>query len=285
MSPGSIDLGAYRAESRARWGDAAAGWEHRSRWFARMTAPVTAWLVEHTDPQPGETFLDLAAGPGEVGFAVAESLGATGRLISGDFAPEMVAVARRAGAARGLANVDYRLLDAERLDLPDDSVDGVVSRWGYMLLADPAAALLEARRVLRDDGRLAFSVWRGPEQNPWAALPALTLVERGHTAPPEPGTPGIFALADPVRTRQLVRDAGFAEPEVEDVSFEFRYADVDDLWDSFVRMSGHAAHAIAGLDDDERAATRAAVAQALLPYRRNDGSYVAPASTWAVLAR
>jgi ubiquinone/menaquinone biosynthesis C-methylase UbiE len=250
-----------------------------------VTAPVTAWLVGHADPQPGETFLDVAAGPGELGFAVAERLGAAGLLISGDFAPEMVAAARRAGAARGIANVDYRVLDAERLDLPDDSVDGVVSRWGYMLLADPAAALREARRVLRDGGPLAFSVWRGPEQNPWASLPARTLVERGHAAPPEPGTPGIFALADSEHTRQLVRDAGFGAPEVEEISFEFRYADADDVWDSFVRMSGHAARAVAALDDGERAATRSAVEQALLPYRRDDGSYVVPAATWVVLAR
>jgi SAM-dependent methyltransferase len=241
--------------------------------------------VTHADPQPGDTFLDIAAGPGEVGFAVAERLGAEGRLVSGDFAPAMVDVARRAGAARGLTNVDYRVLDAERLDLPSGSVDGVVSRWGYMLVADPAAALREARRVLRDGGRLAFSVWRGAEQNPWAALPALVLVERGHAPPPEPGAPGIFALADPARVRQLVRGGGFGEPHVEEISFEFRHADADDLWDSVVGMSGHAARAIAALDEDERAATRAAVEQALLPYRRDDGSYVAPAATWVVLAR
>ena len=99
-------------------------------------------------------------------------------------------------AARGLTNVEYRLLDAERLDLPHDSVDGVMCRFGYMLMADPAAALRETRRVLRDGGTLSFTVWMGPERNPWAALPPLTLVERGHLPPPEPGTPGIFALAD-----------------------------------------------------------------------------------------
>ena len=50
-------------------------------------------------------------------------------------------------------------MDAEKMDLEDDSVDGVICRWGYMLMADPAAALAETRRVLRDGGRLAFSVW------------------------------------------------------------------------------------------------------------------------------
>ena len=99
-------------------------------------------------------------------------------MISTDFAPEMVDVARRYGEARGLENVEYRVLDAERMDLDDDSVDGVVCRWGYMLMADPAAALKETRRVLRGGGPLAFAVWRTPDRNPWAAVPGMTLVQR-----------------------------------------------------------------------------------------------------------
>jgi len=271
-----IDLDAYREQSRASWGQVAAGWEQRRGWFQEVTAPVTAWLVARADPQPGQTFLELAAGPADVGIAVAQRLGSQGRLIAGDFAPEMVEVARRGAANRGLANVEHRVLDAERLDLADDSVDGVVCRWGFMLIADPAAALRETRRVLRGGGPLAFSVWM---------LPALTLVARGHAPPPEPGAPGMFALADADRIRRLVTDAGFGEPELEEIAFEFSYADADDLWDSLVRMAGQAARAIAELDDDERVATRAAIEQSLLPYRRDDGSYRAPAATWGVVAR
>ena len=55
------------------------------------------------------------------------------------------------------------MLDAEQMDLDDDSVDAAVCRWGYMLMADPAAALRETRRVLRDGGALAFAVWAAPE--------------------------------------------------------------------------------------------------------------------------
>ncbi len=46
---------------------------------------------------------------------------------------------------------------------------------GYMLMADPAAALSETRRVLRDGGTLAFAVWQTPDRNPWAAIPGMTL--------------------------------------------------------------------------------------------------------------
>jgi ubiquinone/menaquinone biosynthesis C-methylase UbiE len=49
------------------------------------------------------------------------------------------------------------------MDLEEDSVDAVVCGWGYMLMADPAAALRETRRVLRASGRLAFAAWATPE--------------------------------------------------------------------------------------------------------------------------
>ena len=49
----------------------------------------------------------------------------------------------------GVHNAEFRVLDAERMDLETDSVDGVLCRWGYMLMSDPAAAFAETRRVLR----------------------------------------------------------------------------------------------------------------------------------------
>lgn len=281
----AIDLGAYRQQSLETWGHMAPGWERRREWLMDLTAPVNDWLVDQADPQPGQTILDIAAGPGDLGFHVAERVGEGGRVISTDFAPEMVDLARRVGEAQGLTNVEHRVLDAERMDLDDDTVDGAVSRYGYMLMADPAAALTETRRVLRDGGPLAFAVWTTPDRNPWAAMPGMTLVQRGHMPPPEPGAPGMFAMGEPERIRELVTGAGFAEPELEEITFEFRYADFDDLWDALISLAGPLARVIEGLSDDEQEATRAAIRQNVEPYRTEDGSYVAPAATWGVLVR
>jgi ubiquinone/menaquinone biosynthesis C-methylase UbiE len=81
--------------------------------------------------------LELAAGAGDTGFEAAALLGPDGRLISSDFSPAMVEVARRRGRELGVENVDYRLLDAERIELEPDSVDGVLCRYateaGYEL--------------------------------------------------------------------------------------------------------------------------------------------------------
>jgi ubiquinone/menaquinone biosynthesis C-methylase UbiE len=281
----NFDHDAYRAQSLATWGEMANGWEDRRDWMMTFTGLVNSWLVEKADPQPGQNFLDIATGTGDLGIAVAERVGDDGHVISSDFSPEMVDAARRNGLVRGMANVEYRVMDAEAMELGDNSVDGVVCRWGYMLMADPATALKETRRVLRDDGRLAFAVWTTPDRNPWASVSAMTLVQRGHLPPPEPGAPGIFALGDPGRIRELVTQAGFAEPELEVIEFEFRYADFDDFWDTLVRIAGPLARVLNALPDDERLATRATIMHSVEPYRNPDGSYTAPAATCGVSTR
>jgi SAM-dependent methyltransferase len=281
----ALDLDTYREQSLANWGRIASGWEDRREWMMAATGRVNDWLAEKADPQPGQTVLEVAAGPGDLGLQIAERVGRDGRVISTDFAPEMVDVARRQGEARGLTNVEHRVLDAESMDLEDGSVDGAVCRWGYMLMADPAAALRQTRRVLRSGGPLAFAVWRTPDRNPWAAVPGMTLVQRGDMPPPEPGAPGIFAMGEPDRIRELVAAGGFGEPELEEIAFEFRYLDSDDLWDALIRLAGPLAQALGELPDDERQATRAAIMENVAPYRNEDGSYAVPAATWGVLVR
>jgi SAM-dependent methyltransferase len=279
----AIDPDKYRQESLENWGRVAPGWEERREWMLDNTRRVNAWLVDKVDPQPGQTILEIGSGPGELGLQIAERDDRV-RVISTDFAPEMVEIARRQSEARGLTGVEHRVLNAEAMDLDDDAVDGIVCRWAYMLMAAPAAAFRETRRVLRPGGRLAFAVWRTAERNPWQAVPGMTIVQRGHMPAPVPGAPGIFALGEPGRIRELVTGAGFAEPEIEELAFEYRYADFDDMWGAIVGLSPFG-RTFDGLSDDERQATRAAVMQSMAPYRGEDGAYTAPAATWVVLTR
>ena len=90
----------------------------------------------------------------------------------------------------GIRNVEFRQLELEWIDLETASVDGVLCRWGIMLIVDPAAAAQEIRRVLRPGKRAAFAVWDAPERNPWATIPSAVMIRRGHAQPPEPDAPG-----------------------------------------------------------------------------------------------
>jgi SAM-dependent methyltransferase len=194
---GSSSGSGFRDESLGLWDRMAAGWGRDGDSIWEASRAVGEWMVAAVHPGAGDTVLELAAGPGDTGFAAASLVGDSGRLICTDFAPEMVAVARSRGAALGLANVEYQVLDAERIELDSESVDCVLCRWGYMLMENPALALRETRRVLGSGGRLALSVWGEPADNAWASVPAAVLVNGGWLEPPSPRAPGSSPLQHP----------------------------------------------------------------------------------------
>jgi ubiquinone/menaquinone biosynthesis C-methylase UbiE len=246
----------YHQASLDIWERMAASWEDDRRWVWESSRGVGEWLVDALDPKPGETVLELACGVGDTGLATAARLGPSGRLISTDFSSRMVAAARRRAEELGVPNVEFRTMDAERMDLDDDSVDGVLCRWGYMLMADPAAALRETRRVLRPGGRLALSVWGDPAANPWASVPAQALFEQTGQTPPDPLAPGIFAMASEDRTRELLTEAGLSPRRVELVEMKWAFESPDDHWHYVMDHAGALAMLVRSLSEREQAAVR-----------------------------
>jgi SAM-dependent methyltransferase len=279
-----VDKAEYRRASFENWNAMAHGWERRRAQIDETTAPVREWLVDALDPQPGETILELAAGPGDTGFQAAALLGESGTLISSDFSRSMVEVARRRAAELGLTNVEHRTIDAERIELPDDAVDGVLCRFGYMLMPDPAAALAETRRVLRPGGRLALAVWRTADRNPWVALAGRLLTARRLVPPPEADAPGMFVMASDERMREFLEGAGFTVERLEDVPVRFVYDDVDAYLESARDTGGAFARAWNEATGDERESIRAGLEELFAPYA-TDGRLVLPGVAFAAAAR
>ena len=273
----------YRQVSFDIWQRMAEGWDRQRRWVWEVSHVVGEWMVDALDPQPGQTILELAAGAGDTGFAAAAAVGDHGKLISTDFAPNMVEAARAEAQRLGLTNVENRQLDAQEMDLEDDSVDGVLCRWGYMLMADPQAALRETRRVLRDGGGLALSVWGAAQDNPWASIPRDLLMEQTGAPPPDPTAPGIFAMADPERTRSLLEAAGFEVRRMEDVAMTWRFENSDAYWDYLTGLAGAIAVAIATLPGEDQRALRGRIEEAVEP-DRTKGGYELPGLAQNTLA-
>jgi len=228
-------------------------------------------MVRKLDPQPGDTVLELAAGLGDTGFMAARLVGETGRVIITDFTPEMVAAARRRAQELGVENAEFRTLDAERMDLDTDSVDGVLCRWAYMQMIDPAKAFAETRRVLRPGGRLAFSVWAERERNPTLSLAGNVLVELGHTPPPNLQEPSAFFMADMGRIRKIVVGAGFAEPEIEEISFRWRFANQEAYWRYLTETAASASRVLRALSPEAQNSVRERVHEAARPFYSGEG--------------
>jgi len=261
----------------------APGWE---RWRAHLeeaVAPVRQWMIRELGPQPGDTLLELAAGAGDTGFQAAAILGPAGRLISTDFSPAMLEVAGRRSAELGLGNVDFRLMDAERVELETDSVDGVLCRFGYMLMADPAAAVSESRRVLRPGGRLVLAVWGAPERNPFFTVIAAILVERGHLPPPGLGSLGLFSMASQERTRELLEAAGFGVESMDEIPVRFRFCDIEEYVGFLADTAGPVAIALRGLSAQERQEVKARLKDAFGAFVTQRG-YEFPGSALAAAA-
>jgi SAM-dependent methyltransferase len=275
----SFDASAHRDASVRGWEEAASGWRRSQDMLREFGAPVSRWLIDAIAPAPGQRVLELCAGLGETGLAVAGLLAPGGDVIVSDQAEAMLAGARERASALGLENVEFRRLDAEWIDMAVASVDAVLCRWGYMLTADPLAALTETRRVLRPGGRVALAVWDAIEHNPWAGLPGRELLERGLVAAPVPGTPGPFALGDPARVRELVERAGFTEVRVEPLELCRRHVSFEGLWDSTLDLSRSFHDAVMARPQGEIEELRAALEARFALFTLAGGALEVPART------
>jgi SAM-dependent methyltransferase len=141
-------------------------------------------VIERLDPQSGERLLDLATGTG----AVAELAAATGTEVVGiDIAPALIEQAKERAAERGL-DIEYRVGDAEALDLEDASFDLVSSTCGVMFAPDHHASARELARVTKPGGKIGLACW-----TPESGLAKVFEVMRPfQPAPPPPGVGNLF---------------------------------------------------------------------------------------------
>jgi SAM-dependent methyltransferase len=266
---------------REDWERQAPAWFEQRESLFTDSRPVHDWMVDHLEPKPGQRILEIGAGPGDTGFLAARRIDG-GRLVSTDLAPGMVETARKRGVELGIQNADYRVLDAQAMDLDDASFDGVLCRWGFMLMPDPAAAFRECRRVLVPGGHLSFAVFTPPNENPWASLPARILTAAGHLPPPSPEHPGIFALSDRRRLQSVLDSAPWSSTWIEPVDMAWTFDDADGYWSFLIDVTA-LGPVIGGLSEADRGAVRREIDAHLVTFTEN-GRVTLPARCWCGVA-
>jgi SAM-dependent methyltransferase len=199
-------------------------------------AEFAAQLLDVVDPVPGTRLLDIGSGRG----AIAAAAAARGCAVTAvDAAPRMVSL-----LAAAHPEVDARLMDVHRLDLPDSSYDLVTGGFVIHLVAEPPRVLAELHRVLRPGGRVALST-PGPcdDHGRWDAWNSL--IDQ-------------FASRDTARLprRDLevtpyLHAAGFADIHTVNLAVHLPVADPQTCWD-FHMSHGFAAR-VEALDPPDAA--------------------------------
>jgi ubiquinone/menaquinone biosynthesis C-methylase UbiE len=202
--------------------------------------------------QAGDTFLDVAAGPGGLSLPAAR-LGA--KVLATDWSPKMIERFTARAAAEGL-DAEGRVMDCHALDLPDDAYDVTGSLFGVMLVADQPRALREMVRVTKPGGRVLLIAYGNPAE--FEALhvfiSAAQAVVPDFEGPPDDEPLLEFQVADPDVLQQRLTDAGLRDVTV-DTSHQERIAvrTGQQLWDWTIGGNPIPGMLVADLTDGQRA--------------------------------
>ncbi|WP_422001269.1 class I SAM-dependent methyltransferase [Reyranella sp.] len=177
--------------------------------------PFAADLARRVAARAPSDVLETAAGTGVLTRALAAVLPPATRIVATDLNQPMLDLAARRQSAGA---VTWQQADALSLGLPDTSFDVVACQFGVMFFPDRVQGYREARRVLRPQGRLLFSVWDSISVNQFTDVATSALAEVFPDDPPRFMARTPHGYHDPQRLRDDVAAAGFADIRVEAVS-------------------------------------------------------------------
>jgi SAM-dependent methyltransferase len=215
-----------------------AGWEEISdqyhRAFGELTTQAIEPLLDAARVRRGTKLLDVACGPGYVAARASQR----GAIVLGvDFSSAMLEEAKRLNPG-----IDFREGDAEELPLGGGLFDAAAMNFGILHLGQPEKALAEACRVLRPEGRLAFSVWCNPQETIGFGIVLRAVEAHGEPRVALPEGPPFFRYSDPEECTRALIAAGFESVAVSKISQTWRLPAGDSLFhamkDSTVRTAG-----------------------------------------------
>ena len=234
-------------------------WDAIAEGYDRYVAPQEVDLANEAlrlvRLEPGERFLDVAAGPGGLGLPAAR-LGA--EVLATDWSPAMIERFEARVREEGLREAEGRVMDCHALDLPDDSFDVTGSQFGVMLVPDQPRALREMVRVTKPGGRVLVIAYGSPAE--FEALQffigALTAVVPEFPGLPDDPPPLEFQLADPDVFRRRLTEAGLNDVHVERTAERPAFASGQEMWDWMLCSNPISGAVVADLSEDQRARLR-----------------------------
>src|SRR5258707_14434098 len=209
-----FDATKYKQTQHDQWNEDAAAWNRWGPAFKAWFGSVTDTMLEGARLTPGNRVLDIATGAGEPALSAAERVGSNGYILATDLSENIIAFAQQLADERHLQNFETKVLDGENLELPDNSFDAVLCRFGLMYMPNKERALSEWWLVLKPGGRVAIGVFSTPDKNAWGSVPISVIRKRAQLPPPQPGQPGPFSLGQEGLLEKSLYQAGFQNVQI-----------------------------------------------------------------------
>jgi ubiquinone/menaquinone biosynthesis C-methylase UbiE len=237
-------------------------WDAIAEGYDRYVAPQEVELANEAlrlaGLEPGDRFLDVAAGPGGLSLPAA-GLGAD--VLATDWSPAMIERFEARARQKGLTQVEGRVMDCHALDLPDSSFDVTGSQFGVMLVPDQPRALREMVRVTKPGGRVLVIAYGSPAEfeTLQVFISALTAVAPDFPGLPDDPPPLEFQVADPDVFRQRLTDAGLKDVRIERTAERPVFTSGQEMWDWVLYGNPIPGMLVADLSEDQRTRLRQAL--------------------------
>ena len=234
-------------------------WDAIAGGYDRYVAPQEVDLANQAlrlaGLEPGERFLDVAAGPGGLSLPAAR-LGA--QVLATDWSPAMIERFEARVREERLRDAEGRVMDCHALDFPDDSFDLTGSQFGVMLVPDQPRALREMVRVTKPGGRVLLIAYGFPAELEFLQvfLGALKAVTPDFPGLPDDPPPLEFQVADREVLRQRLANAGLRDVRVERTAERPAFASGQEMWDWVYYGNPISDVIVAELSEDQRAQLR-----------------------------
>jgi ubiquinone/menaquinone biosynthesis C-methylase UbiE len=200
-----------------------ATWDAVAAGYAEETAKMALFADEAlklAGLAQGARVLDVAAGSGSLALRAAPH--AAG-VLAVDFAPAMLEQLRLRAEREHFTNVQTKVMDAQRLELPDGSFDAAFCMFAFMFFPDRGKAFSELLRVLRGGGCAVIATWAPIERRPLMkvgfdalaqAMPGMPAPQKGDLQAPDECVAEMTAAGfRDVTARRVTGSVRFDSPE------------------------------------------------------------------------
>ena len=189
--------------------------EHYEQYLGPMFfEPYAIEVSKRVDASLVQFALEICCGTGRVTRHLRKVISSASKLIASDISQDMITVAKE--KLKEL-NIEWQIVDAQQLPLPDNSVDLIVCSFGYMFVPDKPKAFAEAHRVLRPQGMLLFSTWDKLELN--EATYTYRKILRKFLEDSLPESYNLpFSMNDQSAIKLMLQETGFSKIAIESVN-------------------------------------------------------------------